>query len=313
MRPSEIEYKVLRVLDALRVGAFVEDSLIELKADWSEAGRAARRIAGACNAARGDPVLWIVGADEKRGILGAPSANPADWWAQVVSQFEGTPPDHSSVTLIVPEGVVTAFCFLSDRAPFVVKNPAHGSPQAGPVSHEVPWRAATGIRSANRADLLRILVPRAHFPTVDVLSASAQKSLFPAQGDSPVHLRIHLYVTPFTSSRLTFPTHRLSGTLSIPSTSLAAQVGAYYLLQDSENSAIVCTQREFVVNGPGAFGFMANAPLPIAELSLTSALELLVHMYSPELDATVSIPITLLRVRQDLPEPLMWEWGPDAA
>jgi hypothetical protein len=313
MRSSEIEYKVLRVLDVLRAGAFVEDSLIELKADWSEAPKAARRIAGACNAARGEPVLWIVGADERRGILGAPPVNPADWWAQVASQFEAVTPEHTVVTLTVPEGIVTAFCFLTDRAPFVVKNPVHGMPQAGPVTYEVPWRAATGVRSATRADLLRLLVPRAHFPRIDVLSASAQKSLLPAQLDSPVHLRVHLYVTPFFSDRLTFPTHRLAGTLSIASSSLDAQIGSYYLLQDSDNSAIVCTQRELVVNGPGAFGFMANAPLPPTALADAEALQILLHMYSPELDASVAVPIDLARMRHDLAELLMWEWTSDAA
>lgn len=169
------------------------------------------------------------------------------------------------------------------------------------------------MRSATRADLLRILVPRAQFPTIDVLSATAQKSLLRAQADSPVHVRVHLYVTPVSSGRLTFPTHRMDGSLSIPSASLDAQIVAYYLLQNSEKSAIACTQREFVVNGPGAFGLMANAALSPAALNDAEKLEMLLHMYSSELDTTVTIPIGLSRVRHDLPELLMWEWLPDAA
>ena len=47
------------------------------------------------------------------------------------------------------------------RAPraAVVKNPAHGQPNGGPVELEVPWRDAARLRSASHSDLILLLSP----------------------------------------------------------------------------------------------------------------------------------------------------------
>ncbi len=70
MRPADLEAWVLQLIELLDRGARVEDARVELKADWPEPARAARRIAGHANAAHGDPILWVIGVDEHR--LGLP-------------------------------------------------------------------------------------------------------------------------------------------------------------------------------------------------------------------------------------------------
>jgi hypothetical protein len=89
---AKIEAHVLEIYDTIKNGGKIEDDLVELKADWPEAEKAARRIAAHANAARGEPVLWIVGLDEERGVCPLGPTDPADWWAQVQSCFDGPGP-----------------------------------------------------------------------------------------------------------------------------------------------------------------------------------------------------------------------------
>jgi len=58
------------VIDCVKKGQPNEDFLVELKRDWIEKGKAARRIAGHANAARGENILWLIGVDEKQGVIG---------------------------------------------------------------------------------------------------------------------------------------------------------------------------------------------------------------------------------------------------
>src|SRR4029453_5337898 len=53
--------------------------------------------------------------------------------------------------------------FETDRAPYLVKS------KNGEV--EIPWREATRVRSAKRADLLRLLVPRIPAPEFELCGA----------------------------------------------------------------------------------------------------------------------------------------------
>jgi hypothetical protein len=71
---------------------------------------------------------------------------------------------------------VVSLVFESDTAPFVVRNHVHGHQGGGPVAWEVPWRDGTAVRSATRADLLRLLLSAQHLPAVDAITGSAELS-----------------------------------------------------------------------------------------------------------------------------------------
>ena len=60
MRLVQIENWALDVINSVDAGHPSEDARVELKAEWIEAQKAARQIAGHANAARGDPILWLV-------------------------------------------------------------------------------------------------------------------------------------------------------------------------------------------------------------------------------------------------------------
>lgn len=158
MRPEQLEAWILSLVDHIAKGEKIEDSRVELKAEWPDPQKAARRIAGHANASSGDEILWVIGLDEAQGVVGVDPIDLADWHVRVHAQFDGITP--SVTDLVVPASgmTLTALLFSTVRRPFVVKNPAHGQPGGGPITYEVPWREGTAVRSARREDLIRILI-----------------------------------------------------------------------------------------------------------------------------------------------------------
>ncbi len=221
MRPREIEMWALRVIDLVRQRKDPEDVRVELKAQWPrEMSAAARRIAGHANAARGEPILWLIGLDQKRGIVVLEdSPDHANWYEGVKAQFQGLAPPMQDVTLSLPGGQVVAIAFETDSAPYVVRNPEFGKPNGGPVALEVPWREATSVRSATRTDLLRLLEPTQRLPELEVLSGTLLAGQYDALIQTPpelvVRLILELYVIPPSNSRVVFPFHKCSATVQI--------------------------------------------------------------------------------------------------
>src|SRR6266498_182530 len=64
MLSQHIEGRVLNLVERVLNGARIEDFRVECKGTWPSAAKAARQIAGHANAARGEPILWIIGLDE---------------------------------------------------------------------------------------------------------------------------------------------------------------------------------------------------------------------------------------------------------
>ena len=161
MTHQELELWAREITAAVLDKKRIEDSRIELKSGWPEPGKAAHHLAAHANAARGTPILWLIGVDEKAPRLTNP--NPvelANWFQSVGRFFDGDGPrlvldtnvrldDHSAVVL---------YFETHQGSPFVVKNPQGGYPE-----FTVPWREGTRKRAARREDLLTILVPIRRF------------------------------------------------------------------------------------------------------------------------------------------------------
>ncbi len=218
VRGIELEAWALRVLDSVRARGHNEDSRVELKRDWpGDPARAARRIAGQANAARGDDILWLIGVDESDGVVGASSADTASWWQTVASHFDETPPRLQDQVVHVEGRSIVALLFDTASAPFfVVKNTSHGQPGGGPVEREVPWRDGTSVRSARRSDLVRLPVPRLHEPEFEVLAAWVDTSflLNPPRVHWLANVRVYSHGQPGES--LTIPDHQVSMVLRLP-------------------------------------------------------------------------------------------------
>src|SRR2546421_7601874 len=153
MLKHQLESWTLEVLDRVTSGNPVEDSRVELKREWPKPTEAARRIAGHANAAQGEPILWIIGVDDKaQSVIGADRKELADWYPSVVSQFDDVAPELQDLAVPYHGATVVALLFETDRAPFLVKNPLGGH-----IDWEVPWRQGTKTQSIRRTNLIRLL------------------------------------------------------------------------------------------------------------------------------------------------------------
>jgi hypothetical protein len=158
----------MRVIGNLRAGR-VEDSRVEFKREWpSEPADVARRVAGHANASHSDPILWLVGIDDKtKAIVGCNDVEIGAWWAGPRACFQPPAPDLTEVALDLAAGQVIALAFTTDRPPYVVKNPDYGRTKTS-IASEVPWRELSGIRTARRDELLVMLADEVNVPTLEV-------------------------------------------------------------------------------------------------------------------------------------------------
>src|SRR5271155_3156392 len=114
MRPQQIEAWVLAILDRVNRGQRVEDSRVELKADWPDPAKAARRIAGHANASGGEAVLWVIGLDEDYGVVSVTETDLAQWRSRIAAEFDGIEP--AMTDLIVPTSGGKLWALLFDTS-----------------------------------------------------------------------------------------------------------------------------------------------------------------------------------------------------
>ena len=214
MKDHEIEVWARNVIEAVKTGKPYEDSRVELKAEWpADAWKAARRIAGHCNAARGSNILWLIGVDESQGVIGACDIELSNWIAQIDKMFDDMIPRRiANLNVHIDGKVVVAIVFETNRPPYVVKNKREG----GAISADVPWRDATKIRSATRSELLKVLSPLQALPHVEILLAS----FHPERGtpNGSWLLLMEMYVTPpMGIPSIVIPEHKCKVTLEYES------------------------------------------------------------------------------------------------
>lgn len=210
MKKQDIEFRVLDIIDRLEKGQPIEDDTVELKAEWpKDHFRAARRIAAHANSARGEPILWLIGIDEKTGVVGADFEELSIWFAKVRSRFDQLMvPDLISLAIPYDGMTVVALLFETERAPFVIRIPDCN----GIVSHEVPWREANSTRSARRADLIKLLYPIQKKPHIEILDGKIelQKTIAGTSQSSEYqwNLSMKIYFVTFSADTVVIPFHR---------------------------------------------------------------------------------------------------------
>lgn len=210
MKKQEIEFKVLDIIERLEKGQPIEDDTVELKAEWPrDHFRAARRIAAHANSARGEPILWLIGIDEKKGVVGADFEELSIWFAKVRSRFDQLmAPNLVSISVPYNGQTVVALLFETDRSPFVIRIPDSG----GIITHEVPWREANSTRSARRSDLIKLLYPIQKKPSLEIIDGKIelQRSIT-GMSQSDVYqwnLSLKIYFVTYSSETVVIPFHR---------------------------------------------------------------------------------------------------------
>ncbi len=300
MRPSQIESWALRVIERVNAHHPIEDTLVELKSSWpSDHPKTARQIAAHANAARGEPILWLIGVDEHKGVVGADLNELSAWYPAIQARFDDLAPALTSLNVPTAGKTVVALQFDTDRAPFVVKNPAGGQ-----VSLEVPWRDSNSTRSAGRSELLRLLVPLQELPIWEVLSGKLTVAPVPddPNQEGTWRLTLRLYVTPRRQQRVVLPFHRCEASFSIPprfprTIFRAVELGPPYLPPPAYRDlslTIQSTPHEALVDGPGVLNLSAQVQSPIpSSISSREDLELQLKFSPAGSDLVSSVSTTL--------------------
>jgi hypothetical protein len=321
MKAHQIESWALSIIDRVEAGQPIEDSRVELKSEWIPAEKAARRIAGHANAARGAPILWLIGVDEEEGVVGARHKDLADWYPQVRSQFNGLAPQFDDLNIPVEGKTVVALLFETERAPFVVKNPRFAKKDGGPVELEVPWREGTRVRSARRADLLRLLSPLQGLPDFEVLGGTlvARRE---TRGDESVldwQLSLELYVETGGEDRVVIPFHRCKATCKVlaragwmafnevrlnPPQSVYRE-GPTKVLSKTIDS----TGDEILIYGPGKCRLNASLVTPGLLDYFAFEAEVLVSLLPTNTEHSVPISVTLDRCSPEGGEEHRWAFA----
>jgi hypothetical protein len=223
VKTIEIEVWTLRILETVEKGVRVEDATVELKATWpDDPMKAARRLAGHANAARGENILWLIGVDEQRGIVEASYQELSNWFASIQSAFDGIAPALQDLNIPYKGKTVAALCFDTSRAPYVVKNHTFGSATGGPVEWEVPWHEGTKTRSATRSDLILLLSPVGKIPKFELLAGTVALRRDPkSAGKASWTVDLQIYVTLLDGSPLVYPFHKCAAAIGAKGVALA--------------------------------------------------------------------------------------------
>lgn len=272
LKIHQIESWALDIIERVNSGQPIEDVRVELKSEWITPEKAARRIAGHANAARGEPILWLIGVDEKSGVVGIDTIDLADWWPRVEAQFDGITPELDDINISVEDKTIVALYFETDRIPYVVKNPVYGEKGGGPVSLEVPWRKGTSTRSAKHGDLIQLLSTRSKLPDIEILDGSLTSSRYSnADGEHMnLSLEFDLYFVPLETGRIVIPIHNCSVKIEISNWLKTTKFDILYLETPSQvnpqdifesrsaSRTIEATRHELIIYGPGKVYLKAN-------------------------------------------------------
>lgn len=217
MRKIDVEHWVIELTDRILKKQPVEDFRVELKKEFvDDPNKMARRIAGHANAAGGDPILWVIGIDEKNSkATGVNSSDFLDWFRKIKAEFIEIWPEPKEINVPYNGVTLVGILFETDRAPYLIKNQSFGKAGGGPISHEVPWRSATEVITAKREHLLRILVPVVKVPTLEFTSANIHFEKTNKKNMFKIWLEAKIYVTPHNLDKLIFPNNKVSAIIGL--------------------------------------------------------------------------------------------------
>lgn len=168
MNRQEVEARVQAAIENLQAGRGVEDDAgIEFKSDWPDPIKKARQLAGAANSLRGDPLLLVIGVDDKSGSITTPSQQePQEWYAKARKKFDQIAPELLRVQTVFVgdrDESVQALVFDSSEFPYVINEENR---------REVPIRVGAGTESARRNQLVRMFEPIRRAPWISVTEAN---------------------------------------------------------------------------------------------------------------------------------------------
>jgi hypothetical protein len=258
MRRIDVEEWAFRILERVAAAQSTEDSLVELKSTWPPVREIARQLAAHANSAAAQPIMWLMGVDQKIGVVPFHAQDAARWRDQLGKEFDGFAPLFTHYDLDWRGQPFSALVFETDAAPFVVLNPNRGQPNSGPFDREVPWREGR-TRSASRAEVIRIARPSARLPIVEVIAGRVTVTDRVTASFHNWAVELSLYGVSETLGRMFLPFFGLRAHIA---TSAGEEIplDRPTVNANSEDPHVVYIRdQQIVIDGAGRFGFYGVA------------------------------------------------------
>lgn len=256
-----LEAQIGEAIQQVLSGSRPEDSRVELKSgEVKNIPRTARQLAAHANAARGEPILWIIGLNENgRTVDGAQVGDFAEWISQIESWFNGSPPHVVIHRHVTHEGKgVLGIVFDTKAVPFVVRNPGFGAGD-DKVEFEVPWRYGTRAMSAKKVELARLLLPLTELPECELVNCVlSNRSSTVNPKSKELILESNVYVISRSGGRLIVPFHRCSCRFRVVGDSDWIYLGGPRAVTSGSTTVAISTT-EVVVSGAGMVHFIARS------------------------------------------------------
>jgi hypothetical protein len=262
MNNLEIETWVFRILEIIQQGKKYEDSRVELKSEWPNPRKAARQIAGHANFARGELILWLIGIDEKSGVVDFKDEEISQWIAKYKNEFEAVSPEIKDIIVPYNSQKIVALLIKTDRFPYVVKNPLFGTAGQGPIQYEIPWRENASTRTAKREDVIRLISPIIRSPQIELMDSKliCERKIKSKEIDHTFFswlLQIEIYIIPVTDVAIIIPFHKCSAIIRNASfdelifNEVALRPPASFAFHAKGSIYIEDSQSEILIQGPG--------------------------------------------------------------
>jgi hypothetical protein len=336
MESHEIEVWARKVIAAIKQGQANEDSRVEIKAVWpiDDINKAARRLAGHANAARGQTIMWLVGVDPAGVLLGAASDGDK-WYKMLSSEFNEEVPQLLQDLVIHEDGkAIAALVFATDRRPYVVKNAAYGKVPCA-VELEVPWREQTSVRTAKRSELLQLLSPLQALPQFEVMNGTLkfERKEIDSEGKSESYLQWKLELKLYSESEygkaVIVPFHRCDGwyqisgitrqlsfnsiRLSPPYKSVYGRTVADYK-SEVDSHTVKQTHSEVIISGPGLLHLHGDSITrdfdgkPFAESIANAQIQINLHPIGHDIPAMIVVEMRPHKATKDRTT-VVWSFG----
>ena len=322
MTPNQIENWALQIVDCVNQKQPVEDCRVELKRIWpSDIYKTARQIAAHANASHGEPILWLLGIDEKEGVIGVDYEEISNRIETIKACFDGITPECVHINVVCEGNTIAAILWETERRPFVVKNAAYGKTAGVSASLEVPWREAGKTGSATRSDLIKILSPITKTPDIEVVNANLWIGKEVDDGYQIIKkksLILDVYITPKDNAKVVIPFHRCKGKLSFPNTDLCINLTDIYIKQSNIGThkvygmdvspTIFCSATEMIASGPGMIS-IESAPATFFKIEEIPGISIEVNLTLNPTGTETSILINA-KLDYDLDEKITpnWSW-----
>jgi hypothetical protein len=314
LRRIQLEARALQAVQAVLAGGRVEDDLIECKADWPDESKV-RQLAAHANAARGDPIIWLIGVDENSHQVTTPrDIDPADWWPVMSKRFDEVSPDLLHTTVHLDGGkIVVVLAFTTDQAPYVITT----GTKEGRVEREVPMRVATGTRSAHRHDLLLMLAPLVKVPKAVPIKVTARADVGGVGETYPFSLEAMLFFEHSGTHPVMLPAHQMWARVEFDTRHLTSDLPLIDMpishsgMQGSEPFGVQQTRDGVVVSGPGSLEVYGSARIEPERMGLliqATPLQARLSFGVAGSDRRVELPARLYRTTPAAAQKIEWRF-----